>query len=146
MRRRNGYNPKRRICPVGTYSPKQLCDLANRASYTGNPEHKQRPNDYGLAPPSSPRPGKTLCDAAGDFPRAQAEELLRNGFVRGLVSCQARNGWPQNVWSVQDGAAFEAQLENETAGTYHGYPMPDNDDFRKDVLENWKARESKTDH
>jgi hypothetical protein len=146
MRRRSGFNPKRRICAVGTYSPQQLNNLASKALYTGNPEHKQRPGDYGMTPPSSPRPGKTLCDAAGDFSKALAEKLLRNGLIRGLVSHQDRNGWPQNVWAVEDGVAFEAQLENETAGAYHGYPMPDNDEFRNGVMENWKAREPETDH
>ena len=90
--------------------------------------------------------GKTLCDAIGDFPKALAEELLRNGLIRGLVSLQVRNDWPQNVWSVHDGVAFEAQLENGTIGTYHGYPMPVDDVFCLNVLENWKAREPTTDH
>lgn len=146
MKRCIGFNPKRRISPVGTFSSGLLDGLANRASYTGNPEHKRRPGDYGLTPPTSPRPGKTLCDAAGDFPKALAEELLRNGFVRGLVSLQTRNGWPQNVWSVHDGVAFEAQLENATIGTYHGYPMPEDDDLREDVLKHWNAHEPKIDN
>ena len=146
MKRRNGYNPKRRMCSVGRFSTEQLSSFAARAHYAGNPEHKIRPGDYGLTPPTSPRPGKTLCDAKGEFPKAIAEELLRNGFHRGLISVKMRNDWPQNVWSVKDGVAFEAQLENSDTGAYHGYPMPIDDDFCKIVLENWKIREPKIDH
>jgi hypothetical protein len=38
------------------------------------------------------------------------------------------------------GEVFEAQLENPAQGTYHGYPMPEDDDFRRLVLKEWKAR------
>jgi hypothetical protein len=38
------------------------------------------------------------------------------------------------------GEAFEAQLENATLGVYHGYPMPQNDDFRTVVQEEWDKR------
>ena len=144
MRRRGGYNPKRRICRVGSYSQQQLDGLSKKASYTGNPQHKMRPGSYGLTPLTGPRPGKTLCDAVADFPKSLAEDLLRNGFINGLLSSQGRNGWPQNVWSVHEGKPYEAQPENVTTGTYHGYPMPDDDDFRKTVLEEWRAREPKT--
>ena len=114
---------------------------AAKATYAGNAEHKSRPGDYDLTPPCSPRPGKTLCDANREFSRAEALTLLQRGLERGVVSEQMRNEWPQNVWAVSEaGEPFESQLENKQAGTYHGYPMPEDDDFRWKVIEEWKRR------
>jgi hypothetical protein len=77
--------------------------------------------------------GKTLCDNVGIFSRSAALDLLRDGFRRGLVSRQQRDGWPQNVWAITPaGEPLEAQLEGN--GVYHGYPMPENDPFRGVVL------------
>lgn len=142
MRRRaGGYNPKRRIVPPGTLSVAEGEALAARVGYGGNPEHKRTPGDYGLAPPANPRPGKTLCDAERQFLRADALALLRAGAAKGLVSVQARHGLPQNIWAVSDsGVAFEAELENQHSATYHGYPMPLNDEFRRIVLKEWQSR------
>jgi hypothetical protein len=39
------------------------------------------------------------------------------------------------------GEAFEAQLDNQIAGSYHGYPMATEDDFRLKVMEEWDKRE-----
>jgi hypothetical protein len=138
MKRRSGFNPKRKISPAGPLE--ESADLAKRASYSGNPEHKRFPGDYGLTPPASPRPGKTLCDAEGPFLKHLAQELLRSGLEKGMVSEQRRGEWPQNIWSVASEAPFEAQLENEATGSYHGYPMPQEDDFRDVVLEEWARR------
>ena len=134
--RDNVFNSKRMILPFGDWDPEHGERYVAEARYGGNPEHKMRPNDYGLTPPCNPRPGKTICDEFRDFPRADAVALLHQGFNRGMVSVQVRNGWPQNVWAVSDkGEAFEAQLENKSTGAYHGYPMPEADDFRLEVIE-----------
>ncbi len=107
--------------------------------YGGNPEHKRNPGDFGLTPPNHPRPGKTLCDQVKIFTRSEAVKLLRAGFSRGLFSVQERNGWPQNVWSVtNEGEPLEAQLEGD--GVYHGYPMPEADPFREEVVQRWNAQ------
>jgi hypothetical protein len=84
--RRKGYNPKRRIAPAEQWPEEKCRIMACRIRYGGNPEHKCRPGDYGLVPPANPRPGKTLCDAEGEFPKARAEELLRAGLLRGMAS------------------------------------------------------------
>ncbi|MBN2497984.1 MAG: hypothetical protein JXR96_25545 [Deltaproteobacteria bacterium] len=124
------------------WSPERGERYITEARYGGNPEHKTRPGDYGLTPPCNPRPGKTLCDEDRDFLKSEAIALLKRGFRRGMVSVQERNGWPQNVWALSDeGEAFEAQLENQMTGTYHGYPMPEEDDFRSAVIEEWRRRE-----
>jgi len=55
-----------------------------------------------------------------------------------LISKQKRGRFPQNVWAVtDDGTAFEAQLENPETGSYHGYPMPGDDDFRRAIVQAW---------
>ncbi|MHB8885663.1 MAG: hypothetical protein ACYC5H_11405 [Methylovirgula sp.] len=113
--------------------------LCARVAYGGNPEHKRSPGDYGLRPPAQPRPGKTLCDA--QILKSEALLLLRAGLQKGMVSFRAESEWPQNIWSVAEtGEAFEAQLENPQQGIYHGYPMPIDDDFRLEVICEWKKR------
>lgn len=137
MRRRKSYNPKRRIRESS--DPAELERLAVTVRYGGNPEHKRNPGDFGLIPPTLPRADKTLCDGVSVFSRAKAEELLRKGIRRGLVSAQTRGGFPQHVWSVtDDGCPLEAELDNQETGSYHGYPMPDSDPFRIAVLDHWK--------
>jgi hypothetical protein len=119
--------------------PDELARLASCVKYGGNPEHKRNPGDFQLNPPAQPRADKTLCDAVGIFKKSKALWLLQEGVRRGLISEQTRGEFPQNIWSVtKDGKPLEAQLENQTQGIYHGYPMPINDDFRDEVLKRWK--------
>ena len=141
MRARRTANPKRRIRSTSAVSGERarLEELAGRASYGGNPEHKRNPGDFGLNPPSLPRQGKTLCDEAAIFKRSDALTLLRAGFLRGLMSVQERSGWPQNVWAVApNGVPLEAMLENPSTGAYHGYPMQEDDPLAEEVLERWR--------
>ena len=133
--RRTG-NPKRRLYEG---SQQALEELAQRACYTGNPSHKRNPGDFGLKPPSQPRPGKTLCDGTGIFSREDAQHLLEEGIRRGSVSAQWRNGWPQNVWTVTGmGTVLETALENQETGTYHGYPLQESDPMRECILDFWR--------
>jgi hypothetical protein len=37
-----------------------------------------------------------------------------------------------------EGVPLEAQLENAANGTYHGYPMPEDDPFRDIVIARWR--------
>lgn len=136
--KRKSFNPKRRIADAP--DKRELHRIAQLVRYGGNPEHKRYPGDFGLTPPASPRPDKTLCDGANIFRRELALALLKNGVLRGLVSQQTRSGFPQNIWAVtDDGIPLEAQLENPANGTYHGYPMPVDDPFQEKVLEKWKT-------
>jgi len=135
---RESFNPKRALRDAGTLSPAQVQHWAEAARYGGNPEHKRNPGDFGLTPPATARMGKTLCDKVAIFSRSAALELLRDGFRRGLVSRQQRDGWPQNVWAITPaGEPLEAQLEGN--GVYHGYPMPENDPFRDVVLDRLRS-------
>jgi hypothetical protein len=140
---RDRFNPKCRLRPTASTTAERRSHdaLARCVRYGGNPEHKRNPGDFGLTPPSSPRPGKTLCDDANVYSRPEAVALLQEGLRRGLVSAQTRNDWPQNVWAVTPaGIPLEAELENQTTGSYHGYPMPHNDPLREDVLARWGSR------
>lgn len=136
--RRRTFNPKRRFYPVEALRARQetLSAQIGKVRYSGNPEHKRNPGDYGLKPPSAPRPGKTLCDQVEIYSRTEALALLRDGLLRGTFSVQERDGWPQNVWAVTSrGEPLEAQLEGQ--GVYHGYPMAEADPFREQVLDRW---------
>lgn len=138
-RRRGVFNPKRILRDVPC--PELCAALAGQVRYGGNPEHKKSPGDFGLTPPTAPRPDKTLCDTAGIVTRAVALQLLQVGARSGLVSQQEKNGYPQNIWSVSsDGLPLEAQLENSEQGTYHGYPMPEGDPMRQVILDAWHER------
>ena len=92
--RRNTFNMKKKIRPIPQNDCEQahLSSLAERVRYGGNPEHKRNPGDFGLTPPSSPRPDKTLCDEAGIFTRSEAVKLLQEGLKKGLISIQETDG------------------------------------------------------
>ncbi|MEZ5583130.1 MAG: hypothetical protein R3F37_10525 [Candidatus Competibacteraceae bacterium] len=66
--KRKSFNLKRRIAKAP--ARKDLDRIANAVRYGGNPEHKRNPGDFGLTPPASPRPDKTLCDGAHIFKRS----------------------------------------------------------------------------
>lgn len=138
---RSRFNPKRRLREP-RLTQEERDQLRALVKYSGSPLHKRDPGDFGLTPPASPRPDKTLCDSAGILTRAKAMRLLESGIERGLVSQQtgAGDAFPQNVWAVSDdGVPFEAQLENPAQGTYHGYPLPSTDPLSSQVLDWWGA-------
>jgi hypothetical protein len=119
-------------------APKDLARLAASVRYGGKPDHKRIPGDFGLTPPSLPRDDKSLCDTIQVFRRVDALRLLRRGVERGLISPWDGTGFPKNIWSMtEDGIPLEAQLENSGNGTYHGYPLETNDDFRERVIARW---------
>lgn len=106
---RDRFNPKRRLQPIArtTAQRRSLDALARRVRYDGNPEHKRNPGDFGLTPPSSPRPGKTLCDDANVHSRSEAVALLQAGLRRGLISARpgmtgrrtyGRSQQPESLW------------------------------------------------
>jgi hypothetical protein len=136
LRKRRSFNPKRQLAQA---LPADLRSLANSVRYGGSPEHKRAHGDFGLIPPAAPRADKTLCDGAGVLRRAEAEALLRKGIERGFISKQQRGRFPQNVWAVtEQDVPLEAQLDNMGQGNYHGYPMPDTDPLREEVLSRWR--------
>jgi hypothetical protein len=136
--RYNQFNPKRRILLPSAEDLNRLQQLAQVVAYGGNPEHKKNPGDFGLTPPSYPRRGKSLCDVAAIFTRAEARRLLQEGLRKGLVSDRHDGPWPKNIWAVTpQGVPLEAQLENPESGIYHGYPMPESDPLASEVKRRW---------
>ncbi|MBN1296796.1 hypothetical protein JXA80_08435 [bacterium] len=143
MQRRPGhFNSKRKMRSREDAKTLGVDVLENKVAYTGNPEHKRNPGDFGLTPPAGQRPAKSLCDTVQIFSRQEALEFLKAGLRKGMVSDQVRGDWPQNIWAVtKDGIPLEAQLENRAMGTYHGYPMPESDPFSNEVVKEWQARD-----
>lgn len=140
-RTRRSYNPKRALV-ANKPDQAELTAMASKVTYSGNPEHKSNPGDFALIPPSAPRADKTLCDQAGIRSKSEALKVLRGGVLDGLISDQRRGRFPQNIWAVtSEGIPFEAQLDNQETGSYHGYPMPEADPFRDLVLRAWKAND-----
>lgn len=139
MKRRNTLNnTKRALAPYTADTMAVGETLAGLVGYGGNSEHKRNPGDFGLTPPSGPRPGKSLCDTVAIFSRKVAIDLLKEGARRCLISDRTVGGFPKNIWAVTDsGIAVEAQLENPLTGTYHGYPMPESDPFVEVVIQRW---------
>lgn len=125
-----------------TVAELQACAaLADKVGYGGNPEHKKNPGDFGLTPPSGPRPGKSLCDAVNIFSRKVALGHLKSGLIKGFISERFNGVWPQNIWAVTDkGEALEAQLENAETGVYHGYPMPASDPLAAEIIRLWQRK------
>lgn len=138
MGRYREFNPKRRLAAADNPPVDERNSLAKKVTYTGNPEHKRNPGDFGLTPPAQPRRGKTLCDGASIFKRSDALHDLREGLRRGAVSEQSIAGWPKIVWAVtKDGTPLEAHGDGD--GRYHGYPMPPEDPMATEIKKFWDA-------
>ena len=130
------YNPKRRI--QQSPEPEELTRLVEHVKYGGNPDHKKWGGNFGLTRRAPPRPATTLREDVGISTKEQALELLQEGARRGLISARLFNGFPQNIWAVTaDGVAPEAQLENRTQGTYHGYPVLESDPLQSTIVKRW---------
>ena len=114
-------------------SSEWLGSLAEKVSYVGSEAHKKDSGNFGVG--ARPRPDATLCDEVRIDDKAVAESLLKAGIEAGLVSEQMENGYPKRVWSVQGDLVFEARLQNEETGEYHGYPLlKEVDEVRNSIL------------
>lgn len=134
---RRKHNPKRRLHKG--LDPGRATEIASSVSYRGSPLHKKAPGDFGLTPPSSPRPGKSLCDGPGVYQHKTANRYLRKGAEYGLVSRDAEQGFPRYIWAVtKDEYVLEARCDNFEKGTYHGYPLEQHDPMFIQVLYRWR--------
>lgn len=85
-------------------SDEERAFLRAHAAYEGSPHHKRNPGDFGLTPPSAPRPDKTLCDEAAILNRELAERLFGRAIDVGLVSeAMAAPGFPKQLWIIDRG-------------------------------------------
>lgn len=99
------------------------------------------PADYGLDPPASPRPTKSLCDDKRTIFLAEARELLKSAMHLGMLSAEPnRNVLPKYAWAVdEEGEVYEAKLGGD-GRHYHGYRLSRDDKTRKWILKEWKKR------
>lgn len=118
--------------------------LQAHARYEGSPHHKRDPNDFGLTPPTAPRPDKTLCDEADVCEKAIALKLFQLAINRGLASeTVASSGFPKQLWAVdENGQVFEAMYGGSKVGAYHGYPIRRTDPLFDEVTVAWRGAES----
>ena len=135
---REGNNPKRRIAAAGSIDPEALKELSARTTYVGSANHKRFPGDYGFHPPSNPRAWKSMCDAHRVVRKEEAQFLLEQAVLKGMVSTLQFDGQPKYICSVDgDGAAYEAKVGN---GGYHGYRLDADDDMSALVCAQWARR------
>lgn len=107
----------------------------------GIPSTKEILEISALLPPCVPSGKKNLCDEAGIFNKRIAQDLLEQGFKRGFFSISQTNNWPRNVWALSEqNIPLEARLDRES-GTYHGFPMSENDPLSAEILEKWGRQE-----
>jgi hypothetical protein len=138
MPRRQGNNPKRRIAAADRLAQQERINLAARLTYVGSDHHKRHPADYGFQPPVSPRPWKSVCDAARIIPLDEATQFFRQGVTMGMFSEFPAGAAPKFVWSVDgNGDAYEAKIDRDG---YHGYRLEEDDDMRLVVLKEWQRR------
>ena len=141
VRKRKGSSPSRRIGFDGPLAPKTARALISRCSYVGAAFHKLKPADYGLIPPSSPRPNKSVCDDHRPLLKAEAEALLEEGIRRGMVSKFEPDSVPKYIWAVDEhGEVYEAKTKPPRETAYHGYRLGEDDAFRVQVRRAWRAR------
>jgi hypothetical protein len=58
-----------------------------------------------------------------------------------MISSFFINEFPKYVWCVdEDGEVYEGKTDSATPGTYHGYRLEEDDDFRFYVRQVWKQR------
>jgi hypothetical protein len=118
----------------------EITTLLTKISYRGNPVHKRHPENFGFPSGSGPRPAKTLCEDADVFSLDEAQQLLQEGVRRSTVSATKRGAFPQTVWAVTvGGRVVEARLDNQTQGTYHGFPIQPSHPICEEVKQKWEA-------
>jgi hypothetical protein len=139
---REGNNPKRRIAARDRLAPEEREGLAARLVYGGSGYHKRFPTVYGFGPHSGRRPWKSICDGKRVVAKEEAEQLMRAGVLKGMLSePMGHGGFPQYVWSVDnDGEAYEAKTDAQRPGPYHGYRLEEDDPMREVVLKTWEER------
>jgi hypothetical protein len=96
--------------------------LAQRVTYTGNPEHKTYRSPAG---PPTPRADKAKCDqyAAERWP--ELLDALRLAIRAQSVSAFDDHGFPRRAWVWINDVLHEARLTNSATGDYHGFPIDD---------------------
>jgi hypothetical protein len=115
--------------------------LLERACYEGSPLHKRNPGDFGLTPPASPRPDKTLCDIAEVLTLQKAKHLLESAIKKGVASeSRQAQHFPTSLWVVDGEHVLEARYGGSRLGYYHGFPIP-KDQALYELIRQWWSQE-----
>ena len=136
---RPGNNPKRRVVPIDEIDKGIVEQLLTSVEYVGSGHHKQHPSDYGFGR-TNPRPTKSLCDIHKPIKLGDAKSLLETGIKKGMVS-DLSGGLPKYIWCVDaDEIVYEAKTDRNANGSYHGYPLENENVVRDYILSEWKTR------
>ena len=143
MRRRQGNNPKRFIASLDFFDQECLRQFTELARYCGSEYHLCKPQAKGFSARAR-GPNKSPCDGNISLKRPEANQLLREGISRSMISTMLQKDppnyvLPKYVWAVKDKHVFEAKLSKGTPN-YHGYELLENDSQRDYVMDVWKER------
>ena len=143
MRKRQGSDQKRFIASPDFRDQERLRQFAELARYCGRPYHLRKPQAKDFSATAHGF-NKSPCDGNISLRRPEANQLLREGIRRSMIS-EWRQEYPPNyvlpkyVWAVKDIHVFEAKLSKGTPN-YHGYELLENDSYRDYVMDVWKKR------
>ena len=142
-KKRQGNKPRRFIASLDCFDQERLQQFVKLAQYCGNPYHLCRPQAKGF-PARARGPNKSPCDGNISLTRSDANQLLREGISRSMISTVLQTKPPMYVlpifvWAVKDRYIFEAKLSKGTP-EYHGYELLENDSQRDYVMDVWKER------
>ena len=143
MGKRQGNDPTRFIASLDFCDQECLRQFAELARYCGNPYHLRKPQAKGF-PASARGPNKSPCDGNILLKRPEANQLLREGISRSMISKKLLKFppnyvLPKYVWAVKGKHVFEAKLSKGTP-KYHGYELLENDSQREYVMKVWVER------
>ena len=143
MPKRQGNDPKRFIASLDCFDQERLKQFAELAQYCGSEYHLCKPQAKGFSARAR-GPNKSPCDGNISLKRPEANQLLREGISRSMVSTVLQTDspkyvLPKYVWAVKDRYVFEAKLSKGTP-KYHGYELLENDSQRDYVMDVWKER------
>lgn len=131
------FNSKRQVMPKSHYNQSKLDELLACVRYRGNAEHKKDPRNFGFISPPKPRRDKSLCDDTDISSTDDALKHIKEGLKRGIVCKRWIKGWPRHIWSVTDDGNTVLEAKRDGEGSYHAYPLPENDPVAKEVLKRW---------
>ena len=94
--------------------------LAKRATYGGNPKHKDIPSFAGAVP--RPRVDASICPRELTRNKDKVECWLQKAIQRGNVGSW-EGAFPSPVWHREGDVTYEAHLTRPVFGEYHGYPL-----------------------
>ena len=124
--------------PTRILSQEEREELANRAVYTGSPEHKKSdwwgglPQAWDLGDGRIGRPGKeqtTECPLTSPKDKVRATAWLREAIRTGQYRYFEGNneGFPNRVWHEANGLIWVGWCINRTSGEYKGWPIEESE-------------------